>query len=80
MATLAEAVSHLEQGDWAAAHAIVQDETSTLACWAHGIVHLLEGDRSNADYWYRRAGRDIDETPDVRAEIAALRGAVAART
>jgi hypothetical protein len=25
-----------------------------LSCWAHGIVHMLEGDTSNARYWYRR--------------------------
>ena len=27
----------------------------TLGCWAHGIVHMLEGDLGNARYWYRRA-------------------------
>jgi hypothetical protein len=76
MATMAEAVRHLEQGDWQAAHAIVQDDSSGLACWAHGIVHLMEGDRANARYWYRRAGRELGEVPDVPAEIAALRRAV----
>src|SRR5438105_6232193 len=33
------------------------DEASPLSCWAHGIVHLMEGDLSNARYWYREAGR-----------------------
>ena len=23
--------------------------------WVHGFVHLIEGDKSNASYWYRRA-------------------------
>ena len=46
---LRRALTHLENGDWQAAHAIVQeDEESRLFCWAHGIVHIMEGDRSNA--------------------------------
>ena len=68
---LAEAIVLLETGDWRAAHKIVQqDEESPLACWAHGIVHLMEGDAANARYWYRRAKRPF--RPDIPAEIAAL--------
>jgi hypothetical protein len=68
---LLEALAALEKGDWRAAHQIVQrDEDSAAACWAHGIVHLMEGDTSNARYWYRRAKRPFAE--DVAAEIAAL--------
>lgn len=49
---LRSAVAHLECGEWQAAHAIVQkDEESALSCWAHGIVHVMEGDLSNARYW-----------------------------
>ena len=73
--SLAVAVALLETGDWQAAHAIVQeDEESALACWAHGIVHLLEGDTANARYWYKKAGRPFGE--DVPQEIAALSAAV----
>ena len=73
--SLAVAVALLETGDWQAAHAIVQeDEESALACWAHGIVHLLEGDAANARYWYKKAGRPFGE--DVPREIAALSAAV----
>ena len=73
--SLAVAVTLLETGDWQAAHAIVQeDEESALACWAHGIVHLLEGDTANARYWYKKAGRPFGE--DVPKEIAALSAAV----
>jgi hypothetical protein len=46
------AVGHLAIGDWENAHVIVQDDESALGCWAHGIVHLLEGDMDNAAYWY----------------------------
>ena len=72
---LRDAYAALEKGDWQTAHAIVQtDEDSRLACWAHGIVHLMEGDTANARYWYRRAGRVF--TQDVPAEIAALGAAL----
>jgi hypothetical protein len=72
---LREALAALEKGDWQAAHAIVQaDEDSRLACWAHGIVHLMEGDLANARYWYRKAGQAF--ATDVAAEIAALGAAL----
>jgi hypothetical protein len=71
---LRQAISHLEKGDWQAAHKIVQeDEDSRLFCWAHGIVHLMEGDRSNARYWYRKAGRPFDKDTSAPGEIKALR-------
>ena len=63
----------LQSGDWRAAHKIVQeDEHSPLACWAHGIVHLMEGDAANARYWYREAGRPFPKSPSAEKEIAAL--------
>jgi hypothetical protein len=63
----------LEDGDWRAAHLIVQDdEESPLSCWAHGIVHLMEGDVPNARYWYRRAGRALRDDVVIQDEIAAL--------
>jgi len=73
---LAKAVRHLEAGDWQAAHAIVQKDSSTRGCWAHGIVHLIEGDLDNAQYWYRRARRPLPHSDTVAAEIAALKDAL----
>ena len=71
---LRRAVALLAQGDWRAAHLIVQDdEESPLACWAHGIVHLMEGDVANARYWYRVAGRVLRQDFSVAEEITALR-------
>ncbi|HYI85586.1 MAG TPA: hypothetical protein VEX61_00680 [Burkholderiales bacterium] len=70
---LRRALALLQAGDWQAAHLIVQeDEDSRLACWAHGIVHLMEGDVPNARYWYRVAGRVLRRDFSVEAEIAAL--------
>ena len=73
-AELAAALSWMEQGDWQRAHKILQeDEESPLACWGHGITHLMEGDVPNARYWYREAKRPFPPAPSVQSEIAALR-------
>jgi hypothetical protein len=72
---LIRALAHLEHGDWRAAHDIVQqDEASPLSCWAHGIVHLMEGDKANARYWYGQAGRPFRDDPP--AEVQAFREAL----
>jgi hypothetical protein len=77
--SLCRAADLLAEGAWEAAHTIVQDDPSKLAAWMHGIVHLLEGDASNARYWYGRAGRAFPGEGAVQAEIDAVRAAVEAR-
>jgi hypothetical protein len=73
---LRSAVEQLERGDWQAAHTLVQqDEDSALFCWAHGIVHVMEGDLPNARYWYGEAKRPFPKDYSVPAEIAALKDA-----
>ena len=43
--------------EWERAHAICQTAEGTPAYdRAHALAHLVEGDRGNADYWFRRAG------------------------
>ncbi len=66
------AIRHLRSGDWQKAHDAVQDDPSDFGCWAHGIVHMIEGDYGNARYWYRRAGRSFPRERDASAEIDAL--------
>ena len=73
MAALSDAIAFLEREDWEAAHAIAQDDSSSLGSWAHGIVHMMEGDLANASYWYRQAGREFPSPPDIAGEIAALK-------
>ena len=76
---LKRALKHLQASDWQAAHEIVQkDEDSPLACWAHGIVHLMEGDLPNARYWYGQAKRAFPAEASAAAEIKALKGALGA--
>ena len=44
--------------DMEAAHEICQrHEGEAPFDWVHALVHRIEGDRHNADYWYRRAGQ-----------------------
>jgi hypothetical protein len=77
---LRKALEHLQANDWQAAHEIVQkDEDSPLACWAHGIVHIMEGDLPNARYWYGRAQRAFPAKPSATSEISALAAAIAAK-
>ena len=48
------------KGDWRQAHEIVQragEAGDTAADWVHAYLHRVEGDLSNAGYWYRRSGR-----------------------
>jgi hypothetical protein len=45
------------KGDWDTAHKIVMKEDTKDAAWVHAYLHRVEGDLSNAGYWYRRAGK-----------------------
>lgn len=50
-----QAIAHIENNDWQAAHQLIQTCNDPLAWHIHGFLHQLEGDMSNAEYWYRRA-------------------------
>lgn len=45
------------KGDWDKAHSIAQDDKGQSGAWVHAYLHRVEGDASNAGYWYRRAGK-----------------------
>ena len=47
---------HAKKENWDRAHQIVQDLSSREAAWVHAYLHRVEGDISNADYWYSRSG------------------------
>jgi hypothetical protein len=63
------------KGEWDKAHRIVQDETDAEAGWVHAYLHRVEGDRGNAGYWYRRAGRHA-AAGDFDAEWTSIVGAL----
>jgi len=45
------------KGDWNKAHESAQQDEGPAGSWVHAYLHRKEGDQSNADYWYGRAGR-----------------------
>ncbi len=55
-----EAIWHAAKGNWDQAHGIVQaagEAGDRDADWVHAYLHRVEGDLSNAGYWYRRSKR-----------------------
>lgn len=45
------------KGDWAKAHGLVDELETSEGMAVHAYLHRKEGQASNADYWYERAGR-----------------------
>ena len=71
---LTRAVDLAIAGDWKMAHEIVlQVEQDATSCWIHAVLHKIEGDASNARYWYRRAGQSYEAYTDAKAELAAIK-------
>jgi hypothetical protein len=60
------------RGHWDAAHELAQAQDDAHGAWVHAWLHRIEGNLDNADYWYRRAGRQPrrDDTRDEGLEIA----------
>lgn len=57
------ALWHLARGDWDTAHAVAQEVRTRDGAWVHAHLHRVEGDASNAAYWYARAGQPVSEAP-----------------
>lgn len=51
------ALWHQAEGNWDEAHRLVQGENTEAAAWVHAFLHRVEGDASNAAYWYGIAGQ-----------------------
>jgi len=51
------------QQNWDVAHKLAQDDTSRDGSWVHAYLHRVEGDLSNAAYWYNRAERPVCDDP-----------------
>jgi len=63
-----------KKGDWEAAHNIAQDIHTETGSWIHALLHVIEGDQWNADYWFAKAGKPTRGPKEVDAlweEIAA---------
>ena len=45
------------KGKWGRAHELVDSLETSDGMAVHAYLHRKEGQASNADYWYKRAGR-----------------------
>ena len=52
-----QALWHDYQGDWHKSHKLIDRESDRDCAWVHAYLHRVEGDLSNARYWYRRSGK-----------------------
>lgn len=52
-----QALWHVAKGNWDKAHEVAQTQEDMTGAWVHAYLHRVEGDESNAGYWYRRAGK-----------------------
>jgi hypothetical protein len=59
------------KGNWTRSHALVDELETTDGMAVHAYLHRKEGQASNADYWYQRAGRRFHR-PTLEAEWQAL--------
>ena len=59
------------RGDWARAHNLVDELETPEGMAVHAYLHRKEGEAWNADYWYRRAGRQFHRAT-LEEEWAAL--------
>jgi hypothetical protein len=51
------------KGDWKRAHESAQQDEGPEGSWVHAYLHRKEGDQSNAEHWYRRAGKPVCREP-----------------
>jgi hypothetical protein len=59
------------KGDWTRSHALVDELETPDGMAVHAYLHRKEGNASNAEYWYERAGRRFHR-PTLDAEWQAL--------
>ena len=57
------ALWHEAKGDWDQAHRLAQGQKDADGAWVHAYLHRVEGDQSNAEYWYRRAEKPPSSAP-----------------
>ena len=63
-------------GNWDAAHRIVEQMSDTNAMWIHAYLHRKEPDLANARYWYRSAGKNFPQGMSSDAEAGVILSAL----
>ena len=60
-------------GDWQKSHNIAQEYNDATANWIHAVLHKIEGDVWNSNYWYAQtAGKQYADFIDTTAELKAI--------
>ncbi len=54
-----KALELAKAGKWDESHDMVKSYSDHLSCLIHGYLHRVEGDLSNAKYWYNRATEEV---------------------
>jgi hypothetical protein len=71
------AVQAALDGDWEKSHLIAQDYSDSTANWLHAVLHKIEGDKFNSNYWYARTnGRKFEDFRDASAELNAIKASL----
>ncbi len=69
MNKLEKAIELIELDKWHECHELIQDGDNKYYYLIHGLLHRIEGDLSNAKYWYNRANESpLDNTINVEIE------------
>ena len=64
-------------GDWHAAHNIVQEYSDETANWIHAVLHKIEGDVFNSNYWYTKTyGKKYEDFSDANAELKEIQNSL----
>jgi len=67
---LKKAVEAALNGDWDKSHKIAQDYSDPMANWIHAVLHKIEGDVWNSQYWYARSsGKSFEDFVDAQDEL-----------
>ena len=74
---LNKAVDAALAGDWQTAHEIAQDFSDETANWIHAVLHKIEGDEFNSNYWYAKThGKKFEDFSDANAELNAIKNSL----
>ena len=72
-AQLVQACNLALKGEWDASHRIAQDYSDPMSNWIHAVLHKIEGDVWNSNYWYARAaGRRHEDYASPEEELKAI--------
>lgn len=71
----ARALKLAKSGKWDEAHRLIQSHSDRMSCLIHAYLHRVEGDLSNAGYWYRRADEPMPDNT-LEEELQRLSAAV----